>query len=149
VFQGAAADGAILALWNVWRAGYKIVAFVHDQLVVESPADDKVKDRVADVERLMKEGMAQVVPGMLVKVETVLTASLNKTDLDPRYDPQTKELIRRGFAGCPGRRCRDPPATCPPLSRGPPRSNDNAATRPRHGLQGRATAEPNEEILQG
>ena len=41
----------------------------------------------------MKEGMALVVPGMLVKVETVVTASLNKTDLDPRYDPQTKELI--------------------------------------------------------
>jgi hypothetical protein len=45
----------------------------------QSPADDKVKDRVADVERLMKEGMAQVVPGM--------------TDLDPRYDPETRELI--------------------------------------------------------
>jgi hypothetical protein len=93
VFQGAAADGAILALWNVWRAGYKVVDFVHDQLVVECPADDRVKGRVADVERLMKEGMAQVVPGMLVKVETVVTASLNKTDLDPRYDPETKELI--------------------------------------------------------
>jgi DNA polymerase I-like protein with 3'-5' exonuclease and polymerase domains len=93
VFQGAAADGAVLALWNVWRAGYKIVAFVHDQLVVECPADDRVKDRVADVERLMKEGMAQVVPGMLVKVETLVTASLNKQDLDPRYDPKTKELI--------------------------------------------------------
>jgi DNA polymerase I len=93
VFQGAAADGAILALWNVWRAGYKVVDFVHDQLVVECPADDKVKDRVADVERLMKEGMALVVPGMLVKVETVVTASLNKTDLDPRYDSATKVLI--------------------------------------------------------
>jgi hypothetical protein len=93
VFQGAAADGAILALWNVWRAGHKVVDFVHDQLVVECPADGRVKDRVADVERLMKEGMALVVPGMLVKVETVVTASLNKTDLDPRYHPETKELI--------------------------------------------------------
>jgi hypothetical protein len=93
IFQSGAADGAILALWNVWRAGYRLVDFVHDQVVVESPADDKVKDRVADVERLMKAGMALVVPGMLVKVETVVTASLNKKDLDPRYDPETKELI--------------------------------------------------------
>jgi hypothetical protein len=93
IFQGAAADGALLGLWLVWRAGHQIVDFVHDQLVVQCPADGKVKDRVADVERLMREGMAQVVPGMLVKVETVVTASLNKTDLDPRYDPQTKELI--------------------------------------------------------
>src|SRR3954468_15545562 len=69
IFQGAAADGAILGLWLVWRGGYKIVAFIHDQLVVECPADDKVKDRVAHIEALMKEGMALVVPGMLVKVE--------------------------------------------------------------------------------
>jgi DNA polymerase I-like protein with 3'-5' exonuclease and polymerase domains len=94
IFQGAAADGAVLGLWRVWRAGYKLVSFVHDQLVVESPADDRVKDRVADIERLMKEGMAEVVPGMRVKVETVVTRSLNKDDRDPRYDPGTRELRR-------------------------------------------------------
>jgi hypothetical protein len=93
IFQGAAADGALLGLWLVWRAGYRVVSFVHDQLVVESPADERVKDRAADIERLMKEGMAQVVPGMLVKVETVVTRSLDKSDRDPRYDPQTKELL--------------------------------------------------------
>jgi hypothetical protein len=93
IFQGAAADGAILGLWLVWRAGYRIVAFVHDQLVVESPADDQVKRRVEEIERLMRQGMHQVVPGMLVKVETAVTHSLNKADLDPRYDPKTKERV--------------------------------------------------------
>ena len=39
--------------------------------------------------RILEGG--QVVPGMLVKVETVVTASLNKTDLDPRYGTGTKE----------------------------------------------------------
>jgi len=85
VFQGAAADGAILGLWLVWRAGYKIVSFVHDQAVVETPADDGVLDRVADVESLMKRGMLEILPGMLVKVETVVTRSLHKADHDPRY----------------------------------------------------------------
>jgi DNA polymerase I len=85
IFQGTAADGAILGLWRVWRAGYRIVDFVHDQLVVESPADDQVKARAAEIESLMKEGMAAVIPGMLVKVETVLTRSPNKKDLDPDY----------------------------------------------------------------
>jgi hypothetical protein len=85
LFQGPAADGAILALWLVWRAGYKVIDFVHDQLVIESPADDHVGDRIADVEELMKRGMLLVVPGMTVKVETVVTRSLNKYDLDPSY----------------------------------------------------------------
>ena len=34
-----------------------------------------------------------LVPGMLVKVETVVTSSLSKKDLDPRYDPKTKERL--------------------------------------------------------
>ena len=37
IFQGPAADGAILGLWLVWRAGHKIVNFVHDQVVVNAP----------------------------------------------------------------------------------------------------------------
>lgn len=96
IFQGPAADGAIFALWYVWRAGFKLVDFVHDQLVVESPADDAVAERVGYIEALMEYGMQQVVPGMLVKVETVVTQSLNKKDLDPRYNktPEPKETTR-------------------------------------------------------
>ncbi len=89
IFQGAAADGAILGLWLVWRAGHKLVDFVHDQLVVESPADDRVGDRVGEVEALMRRGMLTIVPSMVVKVETVVTQSLNKADLNPRYLPQS------------------------------------------------------------
>jgi DNA polymerase I len=85
VFQGPAADGAILGLWKVWRAGYRIVNFVHDQVVVEVPADVEVPHKAAAVERLMKEGMAEVLPNMLVKVETAITRSLSKLEPDPRY----------------------------------------------------------------
>ena len=93
LFQGPAADGAMMGLWLVWRAGYKIVDFVHDQLMVESPADEKVKDRLVHIETLMKQGMLMIVPGMNVQVESVITCSLNKKDLDPRYDCKTKDLI--------------------------------------------------------
>ncbi len=44
--------------------------------------------RIAENEELMKRGMLLVVPGMNVKVETVVTRSLNKADLDPRYLPE-------------------------------------------------------------
>jgi DNA polymerase I-like protein with 3'-5' exonuclease and polymerase domains len=90
VFQGAAADGAIYGLWLVWRAGYRLVDFVHDQQVAESPADERVPERIDEIERLMKDGMLMVVPGMNVKVETVVTRSLNKADLDPRYLPEAQ-----------------------------------------------------------
>jgi hypothetical protein len=85
VFQGPAADGAILGLWRVWRAGHKVIDFVHDQVVVEAPADATVPGQVQDIERGMREGMGEVVPGMRVAVETVVTRSLNKKELDPRY----------------------------------------------------------------
>jgi hypothetical protein len=38
----------------------------------------------------MRRGMLLVVPGMNVKVETVVTRSLNKADLDPRYLPEAQ-----------------------------------------------------------
>ena len=89
LFQGPTADGAICALWALWRAGYRIVAFIHDQFIVECPADDRVLERKADIERLLIQGMHTVIPEVLVKVETVITRSLNKKDLDPRYYKET------------------------------------------------------------
>ena len=72
-------------MWQIWRAGYKIVSFVHDQVVVESPADRMVHERMAEIEGMMKRGMETVVPGMRVAVESVITQSLSKKEVDPRY----------------------------------------------------------------
>jgi hypothetical protein len=99
VFQGPAADGAIYGLWLVWRAGHRIVSFVHDQDVVETPADEGVSRRVAEIEELMRRGMHMVVPGMNVKVESVVTRSLSKSDLDPRYSPGPAEVVPVPAAG--------------------------------------------------
>ena len=38
-FQGLAADGAKLALFRLTAEGYRVVAFVHDEIVVELPSD--------------------------------------------------------------------------------------------------------------
>lgn len=92
-----AADGALLGLWLVWRAGHKIVNFVHDQVVVEAPLDERVGERVAEIEELMTRGMGEVVPGMNVKVETVVTGSLNKGDRikDDRIGQDTPSAMSR------------------------------------------------------
>lgn len=58
--------------------------FVHDQ--VASPDDGQVRRRVEEVEQLMRQGMLEVVPGMAVRVESVVTRSFDKSDLDPRHN---------------------------------------------------------------
>ena len=36
-FSGLAADGAKLALWDLHHIGFRLVAFVHDEIVIELP----------------------------------------------------------------------------------------------------------------
>ncbi len=80
MFQGLAADGAILGLWSIWRAGFKVVAFIHDQVVVEVPDDGEAPESRSKIVELMKQGFADVAPGMRVGVEAMLTRSLDKRD---------------------------------------------------------------------
>ncbi len=80
IMQGLAADGAIHALWDLWRAGYKIVNFIHDEIICEVPEDEHLPARVTEIERLMIEGMQKVVPGANVRVETSVRRSFSKAD---------------------------------------------------------------------
>ena len=68
VFQGLAADGAKLALWLLWREGYRIANFVHDQVLVEVPADSDLMKHAELIRSLMIEGMQAVVTDVKVDV---------------------------------------------------------------------------------
>ncbi len=81
LFQGLAADGAIIGLWNLFRAGHRIVAFIHDQAVVECREADDLTARVAEIEELMIAGMQEVIPEMLIRVESTVSRSLDKRDV--------------------------------------------------------------------
>jgi DNA polymerase I-like protein with 3'-5' exonuclease and polymerase domains len=78
VFQGLAADGAKLALWLLWRAGYRIVNFVHDQVIIEVPITSDLKEHAEKISQLMVEGMRAVAPSMKVKVEYAATDRWHK-----------------------------------------------------------------------
>jgi len=69
VFQGLTSDGAKLALWHVWRAGYRVVNFIHDELLVEVPAGGDLGAEAERVKSLMIKGMTAVLPDMTVRVE--------------------------------------------------------------------------------
>ena len=80
IMQGLAADGAIYALWLLMRAGYTIVNFIHDEVIIEVPEDENLPAKIADIERLMVAGMQVVVPGANVRVETSVRRSFSKAD---------------------------------------------------------------------
>lgn len=69
-FQGMAADGAKRAIWAVTKAslldpasplfGYRLVNFVHDELILEGPPEG-ADEALAELMRVMVEGMKQVI----------------------------------------------------------------------------------------
>lgn len=72
-FQGLAADGAKLALWRLWRAGYRIVNFIHDEVLIEVPEDENLGEHAETIRHHMIAGMKQVLPDLRVEVEYAAT----------------------------------------------------------------------------
>lgn len=77
-FQGLAADGAKLAMFDLERAGYAIVAFVHDEIVLEIAERSDYSDVVHDVSIRMVNAMRVVCPDVRVEVEPVVSRSWSK-----------------------------------------------------------------------
>jgi hypothetical protein len=73
IFQGLTSDGAKIALWKVWRKGYRIANFIHDQILVEVPAADDLKAHAERIKKLMIKGMKEVLPDVLVDVKYAAT----------------------------------------------------------------------------
>jgi len=68
-FQGLAADGAKIALWNLQKAGFKIVGFVHDEIITECKKEDAERLLVLQ-EKIMIDSMSIVTPDVKVAVES-------------------------------------------------------------------------------
>lgn len=65
--QLKSAEGAKIAVYNLNKAGYKVVAFVHDQVLVEHPLEGS-EQALEDVKRIMIESMQNVIIGVKVGV---------------------------------------------------------------------------------
>lgn len=73
-FQGLAADGAKLSLWRLYREGFRTVAFVHDEVVVELPEAADHSAAADRVVRLLVSSMSEVMDSDIpVEVEFSLS----------------------------------------------------------------------------
>jgi DNA polymerase-1 len=76
-FQGLAADGAKIALYNLVRQGFEVVGFVHDEIICEVKSDRANEDLVLQ-EKIMIESMQQVCPDVLIGVESAISEFYTK-----------------------------------------------------------------------
>jgi DNA polymerase I-like protein with 3'-5' exonuclease and polymerase domains len=76
-FQGLAADGAKLALYNLDKAGFKVVGFCHDEIVTEV-SEEKADEYIKLQEKIMIDSMRTVVPDVRVAVESQISEVYTK-----------------------------------------------------------------------
>lgn len=76
-FQGLAADGAKLALYNLDKQGFKIVGFVHDEIICEV-SKQKAEEALLEQEKIMVESMRSVVPDVKISVESQISEYYTK-----------------------------------------------------------------------
>jgi hypothetical protein len=100
-FQGLAADGALDACFAVSRECYAIeesplygsrmVAFVHDEILLESPAE-RAHDAAQRLAQVMVGVMRQWVPDVPIEAEPVVMSRWSKSAV-PTFDDQSGRLI--------------------------------------------------------
>ena len=80
-FQGLAADGAKLALWRLVREGFRVVGFVHDEVLVELPDEGGFvsEEKIVRIKEIMCGEMEAVLGGNVpVDCEATLSTCWSK-----------------------------------------------------------------------
>lgn len=71
-FQGLAADGAKLALWNLYQAGFRSVAFVHDEVLIELPINSDHTAQAARIDKILCNAMRELTGSVPIACEYAL-----------------------------------------------------------------------------
>ena len=69
MFQGVAADGAKEALYELVKAGFRVVNFIHDEYLIEIPAESDLVGQEAKVKEIMIGAMQKHLPDVPVEVD--------------------------------------------------------------------------------
>jgi hypothetical protein len=103
-FQALAADGAKLALYDLIQAGHRVVAFIHDEVLVEIPETADLTAAAEDVRRRMVDAMRLVCPDVEIRAEYAAMRRWQKgavavRDLYGHLIPYEIQLPRRTAGG--------------------------------------------------
>jgi len=79
IFQALAADGAKIAMWELFRKGYRMVNFIHDEFLLEVPVADDYTQVLADVKKIVEDGMRKVILHTRVSSEGEITNVWSKS----------------------------------------------------------------------
>lgn len=71
-FQGLAADGAKLALWGLYRAGFRAVAFVHDEVLIELPRSADHTEEAKRIDAILCRSMEELTGSIPIACEYAL-----------------------------------------------------------------------------
>jgi len=94
-FQGLAADGAKLALFELVRLGYQVVGFVHDEVLIELPKGWDMDRAYRHVEQILCQTMQQLTPDIPITCEGLVAdrwykgVDGNQRDTQGRLIPYT------------------------------------------------------------
>ena len=80
-FQSLASDGAKRALWRLVLAGFRVVGFIHDEILVELPDQGGYVDQylIDAVVKIMKDSMQEMVGDVPVGCEYALSVCWSKS----------------------------------------------------------------------
>lgn len=76
-FQSVVAEGCKLALYFLQDSGYDVVAFVHDQAVIEHDIDT-AKEEMPKIQAIMEQAMQKVIPDLPIRTEGQLLERYSK-----------------------------------------------------------------------
>ncbi len=91
-FQANAADGTKIALWKLFRAGYKLVAFVHDEFVIELPEDGDHTTEAKRIDDICCRSMEQVTGKIPISCEYSLSRRWYK-EAEAVFDDEGQLLV--------------------------------------------------------
>jgi hypothetical protein len=89
-FQGLAADGAKYAMWHLWKHKYRMVNFIHDEVIFELKEDDPMlHEKIQHIKDVMLYGMRLVLPDVTgLQCEGALMRRWHK-EAEQEIDPIT------------------------------------------------------------